>query len=70
MLRRFINNMRCPWLPGLALCLASLASLLPHSASGQWVHCPTECNCEARIVRCMRARLTAVPQVPQDTQVL
>lgn len=59
--------MHCPWLPGLLLllllCLASLAS-------GQWVHCPSECNCEARTVRCLRARLSAVPQVPQDTQVL
>lgn len=69
--RRFINsNMHWPWQAWglvlglvLVLCLASLAG-------GQWVHCPGECNCETRTVRCISARLSAVPQVPQDTQVL
>lgn len=34
------------------------------------VYCPAGCNCLERTVRCIRAKLSAVPQVPQDTQVL
>ncbi|XP_075162195.1 peroxidasin [Haematobia irritans] len=34
------------------------------------VACPTGCNCFQRTVRCIRARLTTIPQVPLDTKVL
>ncbi|XP_033149355.1 peroxidasin [Drosophila busckii] len=49
-----------------------LPLLLLQLASGQqqWVRCPLGCTCLARTVRCLRARLSQVPQVPQDTQVL
>ncbi|XP_032290596.1 peroxidasin [Drosophila virilis] len=50
----------------LCLCLASLLQL----TAGQWVHCPAGCTCLARTVRCIRARLKVLPQLPQDTQVL
>lgn len=50
----------------LCLCLASFLQL----TAGQWVHCPAGCTCLARTVRCIRARLKVLPQLPQDTQVL
>ncbi|EDW17736.2 peroxidasin [Drosophila mojavensis] len=51
---------------GLGLCLASFVNV----SDGQWVHCPSGCTCLARTVRCIRARLKVLPQLPLDTQVL
>lgn len=51
---------------GLCLCLASFVNL----SDGQWVHCPTDCTCIARTVRCIRTHTKVLPQLPLDTQVL
>ncbi|KAH8316805.1 hypothetical protein KR074_009084 [Drosophila pseudoananassae] len=54
-------------LPVLWLQLLGLVLLF---GGGESVYCPAGCNCLERTVRCIRAKLSAVPQVPQDTQVL
>uniref|UniRef100_A0A1B0B5J7 LRRNT domain-containing protein n=1 Tax=Glossina palpalis gambiensis TaxID=67801 RepID=A0A1B0B5J7_9MUSC len=33
-------------------------------------YCPTSCNCFQRTVRCIRARLTSIPKLPQDANVV
>ncbi|KAM8709189.1 hypothetical protein ACLKA7_016061 [Drosophila subpalustris] len=50
----------------LAVCMASIVNL----STGQWVQCTKGCTCLSHHVRCLRARLTSLPQVPQDTLVL
>ncbi|EDV96683.1 peroxidasin [Drosophila grimshawi] len=54
-------------LAAVAVCLASVVQL----ANGQWVNCPSGCTCLPGTVRCIRARLTALPkQLPKDIKVL
>ncbi|KAH8303803.1 hypothetical protein KR018_006943 [Drosophila ironensis] len=55
---------------GVMRLLQLLGLLLLLSGGVQGVYCPAGCNCLERTVRCIRAKLSAVPQVPQDTQVL
>ncbi|EDW78831.1 uncharacterized protein Dwil_GK12503 [Drosophila willistoni] len=45
-----------------ALCLINWSDATPY--------CPAGCNCFQRTARCIKARLTEIPQVPRDTQVL
>ncbi|XP_060651867.1 LOW QUALITY PROTEIN: peroxidasin [Drosophila nasuta] len=55
------------WKVGPLIVLLLVAICL---VDAQWQPCPSSCTCYARTVRCMRARLTTLPPVPRDTQVL
>ncbi|XP_017057908.1 peroxidasin [Drosophila ficusphila] len=54
--------------PLLLLQLFGLLLLL--SGGAKAAYCPSGCSCVERTVRCIRAKLSAVPKVPQDTQTL
>ncbi|XP_043950846.1 peroxidasin isoform X1 [Drosophila biarmipes] len=52
------------------LLLLQLLGVVLLSGGAQAAYCPAGCTCVERTVRCIRAKLTAVPKVPQDTQIL
>ncbi|KAH8305592.1 hypothetical protein KR059_002341 [Drosophila kikkawai] len=60
--------MHCPRV--LLLFLLQLLVLLLFAGGAQAIYCPAGCTCMEHTVRCIRNKLNAVPQVPQDTQVL
>nr|NP_523891.2 peroxidasin, isoform A [Drosophila melanogaster]NP_995975.1 peroxidasin, isoform E [Drosophila melanogaster]NP_995976.1 peroxidasin, isoform D [Drosophila melanogaster]NP_995977.1 peroxidasin, isoform C [Drosophila melanogaster]Q9VZZ4.1 RecName: Full=Peroxidasin; Flags: Precursor [Drosophila melanogaster]AOQ10577.1 Pxn-RA [synthetic construct]AAF47668.1 peroxidasin, isoform A [Drosophila melanogaster]AAS64946.1 peroxidasin, isoform C [Drosophila melanogaster]AAS64947.1 peroxidasin, isofo len=54
----------------MLLMLQLLGLLLLLAGGVQSVYCPAGCTCLERTVRCIRAKLSAVPKLPQDTQTL
>lgn len=44
--------------------------LLCEISSSSASECPVGCTCTERLVRCMRLQLTAIPEIPSDTNIL